>query len=83
MRHLSITPPAIAMTISDPPIFVFGPSPFNPSAKMVGGHQRHKEAVEEHRPHSHPAWVKNTERDQHDIHHRVCSQESVRRDESH
>src|SRR5277367_669042 len=36
MMGVKIAPPMTAITISDPPIFVFGPSPFNPSAKIVG-----------------------------------------------
>src|SRR5450432_786318 len=36
IRGVKTAPPMIAITSSDPPSFVFGPSPFNPSAKIVG-----------------------------------------------
>src|SRR5207244_7115853 len=33
---VNTAPPMIAMTINEPPILVFGPSPFSPRAKIVG-----------------------------------------------
>jgi hypothetical protein len=36
IRGVKIAPPIIAITISEPPSFVFGPNSFNPRPKIVG-----------------------------------------------
>ena len=36
IRGVKTAPPIMAITINDPPNFVFGPKPFKPRAKMVG-----------------------------------------------
>ena len=36
MIGVHTAPPMMAMIIIDPPILVFGPSPFTPNAKIVG-----------------------------------------------
>ena len=48
-------PPTIPMMMKDPPIFVFGPNPFTPSAKIVGNMTDMKKLVSSiaHTP-SHP-----------------------------
>jgi len=54
MIGVRTAPPAIAITSSEPPIFVLGPSPFNPSAKIVGNIRDIKKLVRNthHNPNS-------------------------------
>src|SRR5664279_1729522 len=42
---VNTAPPTIAITSSEPPIFVFGPSPFKPIAKIVGNMSDMKKLV--------------------------------------
>jgi len=36
IKGVNTAPPIIAITMNEPAIFVFGPRPFKPSAKIVG-----------------------------------------------
>ena len=76
-------PPTMAITIKEPPILVFGPSRFNPNAKIVGNISDMKKLVRNtaHNP-TQPGSSTPT-RDQRDIHQRVNAQQFTGDDEPH